>query len=166
MKNACFRNCLLYTSFVSYDSEQPKMSDYEAIRAGETYSAALQVTCKRKSDNESKEETVYMGELPMMTNRGTFVTVSYTHLAVYKRQHVDCPGHADYVKNMITGDAQMDGAILVVAASDGPMPQTREHILLARQAVSYTHLDVYKRQGLYGATSRKRKPRMLYGPPR
>src|SRR5699024_12688424 len=46
--------------------------------------------------------------------------------------HVDCPGHADYVKNMITGAAQMDGAILVVAAADGPMPQTREHILLAR----------------------------------
>src|SRR5665213_3530185 len=47
--------------------------------------------------------------------------------------HVDCPGHADYIKNMITGAAQMDGAILVVAATDGPMPQTREHILLARQ---------------------------------
>ncbi len=47
--------------------------------------------------------------------------------------HVDCPGHADYVKNMITGAAQMDGAILVVSAADGPMPQTREHILLARQ---------------------------------
>lgn len=59
--------------FVSYEIEQPKMSDYEAIRAGETYSAALQVTFKLKSDEESKEETVYMGELPMMTNRGTFV---------------------------------------------------------------------------------------------
>src|SRR5262249_59502838 len=47
--------------------------------------------------------------------------------------HVDCPGHADYIKNMITGAAQMDGAILVVSAADGPMPQTREHILLARQ---------------------------------
>ena len=47
--------------------------------------------------------------------------------------HVDCPGHADYVKNMVTGAAQMDGAILVVAATDGPMPQTREHVLLARQ---------------------------------
>ena len=47
--------------------------------------------------------------------------------------HIDCPGHADYIKNMITGAAQMDGAILVVSASDGPMPQTREHILLARQ---------------------------------
>ena len=53
---------------------------------------------------------------------------TYRHYA-----HVDCPGHADYVKNMITGAAQMDGAILVVSASDGPMPQTREHILLARQ---------------------------------
>lgn len=59
--------------FLSYEIEQPKMSDYEAIRAGETYSAALQVTFKLKSDNESKEETVYMGEMPMMTNRGTFV---------------------------------------------------------------------------------------------
>src|ERR687892_2001101 len=49
------------------------------------------------------------------------------------KAHVDCPGHADYIKNMITGAAQMDGAILVVAATDGPMPQTREHILLARQ---------------------------------
>jgi len=47
--------------------------------------------------------------------------------------HVDCPGHADYIKNMITGAAQMDGAILVVAATDGPMPQTKEHVLLARQ---------------------------------
>ena len=58
--------------------------------------------------------------------------------------HVDCPGHADYIKNMITGAAQMDGAILVVSAADGPMPQTREHILLSRQvgvpSVSYTHL--------------------------
>ena len=53
---------------------------------------------------------------------------SFRHYA-----HVDCPGHADYVKNMITGAAQMDGAILVVSAADGPMPQTREHILLARQ---------------------------------
>src|SRR5204862_109819 len=51
----------------------------------------------------------------------------------FEGAHVDCPGHADYVKNMITGAAQMDGAILVVSAADGPMPQTREHILLARQ---------------------------------
>lgn len=51
--------------------------------------------------------------------------------------HVDCPGHADYVKNMITGAAQMDGGILVVSATDGPMPQTREHILLAKQVCMY-----------------------------
>ncbi len=56
--------------------------------------------------------------------------------------HVDCPGHADYIKNMITGAAQMDGAILVVSAADGPMPQTREHILLARQ-VGVPYIVVY-----------------------
>ena len=56
--------------------------------------------------------------------------------------HVDCPGHADYVKNMITGAAQMDGAILVVSAADGPMPQTREHVLLARQ-VNVPHMVVF-----------------------
>src|SRR5438270_12836396 len=56
--------------------------------------------------------------------------------------HVDCPGHADYIKNMITGAAQMDGAILVVSAADGPMPQTREHILLARQ-VGVPHIVVF-----------------------
>jgi elongation factor Tu len=65
------------------------------------------------------------------------ITISATHVE-YETDarhyaHVDCPGHADYVKNMITGAAQMDGAILVVSAADGPMPQTREHILLARQ---------------------------------
>ncbi|MGY8694390.1 MAG: GTP-binding protein, partial [Verrucomicrobiia bacterium] len=65
------------------------------------------------------------------------VTISVAHVEYEsdKRHyaHVDCPGHADFVKNMITGAAQMDGAILVVSAADGPMPQTREHILLARQ---------------------------------
>src|SRR2546430_3409845 len=63
------------------------------------------------------------------------IAVSHVEYSSDKRHyaHVDCPGHADYVKNMITGAAQMDGAILVVSAADGPMPQTREHILLARQ---------------------------------
>ena len=137
--------------------------------------------------------------------------------------HVDCPGHADYVKNMITGAAQMDGAILVVSAADGPMPQTREHILLARQVgvpalvvylnkidlvddpelvelvemelrellsfyefpgddipivkgsalcalegtkpVSYTHLDVYKRQGKVWEEGRPRPGKVRVGPP-
>jgi elongation factor Tu len=67
--------------------------------------------------------------------RGITISTAHVEYETTKRHyaHVDCPGHADYVKNMITGAAQMDGAILVVSAADGPMPQTREHILLARQ---------------------------------
>src|SRR5256885_15183730 len=67
--------------------------------------------------------------------RGITIATAHVEYETAKRHyaHVDCPGHADYVKNMITGAGQMDGAILVVAATDGPMPQTREHILLARQ---------------------------------
>ncbi len=67
--------------------------------------------------------------------RGITIATSHQEYETENRHyaHVDCPGHADYVKNMITGAAQMDGAILVVAATDGPMPQTREHILLGRQ---------------------------------
>jgi elongation factor Tu len=72
---------------------------------------------------------------PEEKERGITINTSHVEYATAKRHyaHVDCPGHADYVKNMVTGAAQMDGAILVVAATDGPMPQTREHILLARQ---------------------------------
>jgi len=67
--------------------------------------------------------------------RGITIATAHVEYETAKRHyaHVDCPGHADYIKNMITGAAQMDGAILVVSAADGPMPQTREHILLARQ---------------------------------
>jgi elongation factor Tu len=69
--------------------------------------------------------------------RARGITIATSHVeyesAVRHYAHVDCPGHADYVKNMITGAAQMDGAILVCSAADGPMPQTREHILLSRQ---------------------------------
>src|ERR1700687_5337404 len=67
--------------------------------------------------------------------RGITIAVAHVEYETKNRHyaHVDCPGHADYIKNMITGAAQMEGAILVVAATDGPMPQTREHILLARQ---------------------------------
>ena len=72
---------------------------------------------------------------PRRRERGITIATSHVEYATEKRHyaHVDCPGHADYIKNMITGAAQMDGAILVVSAADGPMPQTREHILLARQ---------------------------------
>jgi len=72
---------------------------------------------------------------PEEKERGITINTAHVEYETAKRHyaHIDCPGHADYIKNMITGAAQMDGAILVVAASDGPMPQTREHILLAKQ---------------------------------
>src|SRR3989304_5241136 len=72
---------------------------------------------------------------PEERERGITISIAHIEYQTVNRHyaHVDCPGHADYVKNMITGAAQMDGAILVVSAADGPMPQTREHILLARQ---------------------------------
>jgi elongation factor Tu len=81
---------------------------------------------------------------PEERERGITIATSHVEYQTAKRHyaHVDCPGHADYVKNMITGAAQMDGAILVVSAADGPMPQTREHILLARQ-VGVPYIVVY-----------------------
>ncbi|WP_343189904.1 elongation factor Tu [Buchnera aphidicola (Astegopteryx bambusae)] len=81
---------------------------------------------------------------PEEKSRGITINTSHVEYDTLKRHyaHVDCPGHADYIKNMITGAAQMDGAILVVAATDGPMPQTREHILLARQ-VGVPHIIVF-----------------------
>jgi elongation factor Tu len=81
---------------------------------------------------------------PEEKERGITIATAHIEYQTDKRHyaHVDCPGHADYVKNMITGAAQMDGGILVVSAADGPMPQTREHILLARQ-VNVPHLVVF-----------------------
>ena len=81
---------------------------------------------------------------PEEKERGVTINVSHQEYETESRHyaHVDCPGHVDYIKNMITGAAQMDGAILVVSAADGPMPQTREHILLARQ-VNVPHIVVY-----------------------
>src|SRR5690242_2528548 len=80
---------------------------------------------------------------PEERERGITIAVSHVEYETANRHyaHIDCPGHADYIKNMITGAAQMDGAILVVSATDGPMPQTREHVLLARQ-VNVPHLVV------------------------
>ncbi len=81
---------------------------------------------------------------PEERERGITIATAHVEYQTEARHyaHVDCPGHADYVKNMITGAAQMDGAILVVSAADGPMPQTREHVLLARQ-VNVPHLVVF-----------------------
>ena len=95
-----------------------------------TLTAAL---TKTLSENAVAFEEI--DKAPEEKERGITISTSHVEYETAKRHyaHVDCPGHADYVKNMITGAAQMDGAILVVSAADGPMPQTREHILLARQ---------------------------------
>jgi elongation factor Tu len=99
-----------------------------------TLTAAITQVLAEKSGGEAKsfEE---IDNAPEEKERGITIATSHVEYQTEKRHyaHVDCPGHADYVKNMITGAAQMDGAILVVSAADGPMPQTREHILLARQ---------------------------------
>src|SRR3989441_8218873 len=79
---------------------------------------------------------------PEERERGITIATAHVEYQSDKRHyaHVDCPGHADYVKNMITGAAQMDGAVLVVSAADGPMPQTREHVLVAREGKGPAHV--------------------------
>ena len=90
------------------------------------------------------EDYAEINKAPEERERGITINTAHVEYETDNRHyaHVDCPGHADYVKNMITGAAQMDGAILVVSAADGPMPQTREHILLARQ-VGVKYIVVY-----------------------
>ena len=99
-----------------------------------TLTAAITMWCSAKGWAE-KMKYEDIDKAPEERARGITINTSHVEYQTENRHyaHVDCPGHADYVKNMITGAAQMDGAILVVAATDGPMPQTREHILLARQ---------------------------------
>ena len=99
-----------------------------------TLTAAITMVMACKGDAE-KMRYEQIDKAPEEKARGITINTAHVEYKTDKRHyaHVDCPGHADYVKNMITGAAQMDGAILVVAATDGPMPQTREHILLARQ---------------------------------
>ncbi|MDA8053676.1 MAG: elongation factor Tu [Candidatus Acidulodesulfobacterium ferriphilum] len=99
-----------------------------------TLTAAITKVLSRKGQASFKSYD-QIDNAPEEKERGITIATSHVEYSTDKRHyaHVDCPGHADYVKNMITGAAQMDGAILVVSAADGPMPQTREHILLARQ---------------------------------
>jgi elongation factor Tu len=99
-----------------------------------TLTAALTLVLSKKFGGEAKAYD-QIDNAPEEKARGITINTAHVEYETSKRHyaHVDCPGHADYVKNMITGAAQMDGAILVVSAADGPMPQTREHILLARQ---------------------------------
>jgi elongation factor Tu len=99
-----------------------------------TLTAAITMALNKKGLSEIRTFDS-IDNAPEEKERGITIATAHVEYSTEKRHyaHVDCPGHADYVKNMITGAAQMDGAILVVAATDGPMPQTREHILLARQ---------------------------------
>ncbi len=99
-----------------------------------TLTAAITEVLAKKGLAEKKDFDA-IDNAPEEKERGITINTAHVEYQTDKRHyaHVDCPGHADYVKNMVTGAAQMDGAILVVAATDGPMPQTREHILLARQ---------------------------------
>jgi elongation factor Tu len=100
-----------------------------------TLTAAITKTLAKNDPKVSYRSFDSIDNAPEEKARGITIATAHVEYQTSKRHyaHVDCPGHADYIKNMITGAAQMDGAILVVAATDGPMPQTREHILLARQ---------------------------------
>src|SRR5438105_7082346 len=100
-----------------------------------TLTAAITKVLHTKNAKIAVREYGSIDNAPEERERGITIAVAHVEYETDKRHyaHIDCPGHADYIKNMITGAAQMDGAILVVAANDGPMPQTREHILLARQ---------------------------------
>jgi len=100
-----------------------------------TLTAAITKVLAKTDKNISFRSFDSIDNAPEERERGITIATAHVEYATSNRHyaHVDCPGHADYVKNMITGAAQMDGAILVVSAADGPMPQTREHILLARQ---------------------------------
>src|SRR6266536_3005558 len=99
-----------------------------------TLTAAMTLVLSKKYGGEVKAYD-QIDNAPEEKARGITINTAHVEYVTEKRHyaHVDCPGHADYIKNMITGAAQMDGAILVVAANDGAMPQTREHIILARQ---------------------------------
>src|SRR5213594_748080 len=100
-----------------------------------TLTAAITMVLAQKNPKIAVRDYGSIDNAPEERERGITIATAHVEYETDERHyaHVDCPGHADYVKNMITGAAQMDGAILVVAAPDGPMPQTREHILLARQ---------------------------------
>jgi elongation factor Tu len=109
-----------------------------------TLTAAITMVLSQKNPKITVRDYGSIDNAPEERERGITIATAHVEYETDKRHyaHVDCPGHADYVKNMITGAAQMDGAILVVSAADGPMPQTREHVLLARQ-VGVPYIIVY-----------------------
>nr|YP_010634190.1 translation elongation factor Tu [Ecklonia radiata]YP_011006264.1 Elongation factor EF1A [Ecklonia cava]QWK43309.1 translation elongation factor Tu [Ecklonia arborea]QWK43593.1 translation elongation factor Tu [Ecklonia radicosa]WAM63409.1 Elongation factor EF1A [Ecklonia cava subsp. stolonifera]WAM63268.1 Elongation factor EF1A [Ecklonia cava]WBQ42929.1 translation elongation factor Tu [Ecklonia radiata] len=109
-----------------------------------TLTAAITAVLSLKGDSNNAKKYEDIDAAPEERARGITINTAHVEYETESRHyaHVDCPGHADYVKNMITGAAQMDGAILVVSAADGPMPQTREHILLSKQ-VGVPHIVVF-----------------------
>jgi small GTP-binding protein len=117
-----------------------------------TLTAAITTVLAKKFGGEAKAYD-QIDAAPEEKARGITINTAHVEYETENRHyaHVDCPGHADYVKNMITGAAQMDGAILVVSAADGPMPQTREHILLARQ-VGVPYIVVFMNKATWSTT--------------
>ena len=102
---------------------------------GKTTLSAAITTILAKKGLAKVRDYASIDNAPEEKERGVTINIAHLEYETEKRHyaHIDCPGHADYIKNMITGAAQMDGAILVISAADGPMPQTREHVILARQ---------------------------------
>ncbi len=121
----------------NYDVSKPHVNigTIGHVDHGKTTLTAAITMCLARKGSAKVKKFDEIDKAPEEKARGITIATAHVEYQTEKRHyaHVDCPGHADYVKNMITGAAQMDGAILVVAATDGPMPQTREHILLARQ---------------------------------
>lgn len=130
----------------TYDRSKPHVNvgTIGHVDHGKTTLTAAICTYLASKGQATKRDFADIDNAPEEKDRGITIATSHQEYESEKRHyaHVDCPGHADYVKNMITGAAQMDGAILVVSAADGPMPQTKEHILLARQ-VNVPNIVVY-----------------------
>ncbi len=121
----------------TYDRSKPHLNigTIGHVDHGKTTLTAAITKCMADAGFSEARSFDQIDNAPEEKERGITINTSHVEYSTANRHyaHVDCPGHADYVKNMVTGAAQMDGAILVVAATDGPMPQTREHILLGRQ---------------------------------
>jgi len=126
------------------DKEHVNVGTIGHVDHGKTTLTAALTKCLAEKYGGELKAFADIDNAPEERERGITIATSHVEYQTDKRHyaHVDCPGHADYVKNMITGAAQMDGAILVVSAADGPMPQTREHIVLARQ-VGVPYIVVY-----------------------
>lgn len=129
-----------------YDRSKPHVNigTIGHVDHGKTTLTAAITTVLGKKGLANPQDYASIDAAPEERERGITINTAHVEYEIEKRHyaHIDAPGHADYVKNMITGAAQMDGAILVVSATDGPMPQTREHILLSRQ-VGVKYLIVF-----------------------